>query len=78
MSSLAATLVSKYSAIASLAGATFLLGFAGLLIYRIWFHPLAHIPGPWICKVSGLYDFCICLGEKRHENFERLFKVYGR
>jgi hypothetical protein len=69
-------LVIHYTSLSALVGGGFLCWLLALLAYRVWFHPLAKVPGPFICKISGLYDFFVCLGEKRHENFERLFRKY--
>jgi cytochrome P450 len=30
------------------------------ILYRIYFHPLSHIPGPWFAKVSPLFLWIIC------------------
>lgn len=36
------------------AGAAILLYNVLLGVYRIWFHPLAHIPGPFLARLTWL------------------------
>ena len=48
-----------------LALAFFLL--AGSIIYRLFFHPLSHIPGPFLGRVSSWYLYILCyLGIEGH------------
>ncbi|OLN84340.1 Isotrichodermin C-15 hydroxylase 12 [Colletotrichum chlorophyti] len=47
---------------ASLLGYSLLLPVVGVayiavvIIYRLWFHPLARFPGPWLGKITNLYS----------------------
>lgn len=29
----------------------------GKIIYRLWFHPLRHVPGPFLARITSLYEF---------------------
>ncbi|GAB1217088.1 hypothetical protein ATERTT37_006311 [Aspergillus terreus] len=59
-----------------------LLGLAYLVlrsIYRLYFHPLRHIPGPRLAAISSLYEFyydVVCQGRYLWE-IERLHAIYG-
>lgn len=49
-------------------------------IFRLWFHPLAKIPGPKVAALSRFYDFyhdCI-LGGKYAFKIQELHKLYGK
>ncbi|OAL35267.1 hypothetical protein AYO20_05521 [Fonsecaea nubica] len=50
---------------------------AGLVIYRVYFHPLAKYPGPFWAKVTSLYDFFAALSERRAHNILALHDKYG-
>lgn len=50
----------------------------GLVIYRLFFHPLAKYPGPFWAKVTGLYPAYHALTGKRHINCYKLHKKYGK
>ena len=50
-----------------------------LVAYRLYFSPLAQVPGPKIAAVSGLYEFyydCVLAGKYAFE-IERMHNVYG-
>ncbi|KAJ5383808.1 Cytochrome P450 E-class group I [Penicillium concentricum] len=59
------------------------LGFAlaGLIvtkiIYAFFFHPLRHIPGPALAKVTDIWHLYHCWGGKRHHVLVALHKKYG-
>lgn len=37
-----------------------LFSFVVLILYRLYFHPLSHVPGPWLGRVSSLFIYTIC------------------
>ncbi|KAI0551803.1 cytochrome P450 [Xylaria curta] len=56
----------------------FTLYIATLVIYRTWFHPLSHIPGPWLGKVSFWLEFYYdCLQEGYVKAYPGLHAKYG-
>ncbi|KAI9766654.1 MAG: hypothetical protein M1839_004794 [Geoglossum umbratile] len=54
---------------------------AGVVVYRYYFHPLAHIPGPKIAAVTYLYSFyfnaLIGNGGQLYRQVEELHRKYG-
>lgn len=55
---------------------------AGLLtaaVYRVYLHPLSHVPGPKLAAATGLYEFYYdgCLGGKYYWEILRLHRQYG-
>lgn len=60
---------------------TLVLALLGLIISKIiWsflFHPLRHIPGPALAKVTDLWHLYHCWGGKRHHKLVELHKKYG-
>lgn len=59
---------------------TVLGGLLSVAIYRLFFHPLATVPGPKLAALSRLYDFyydCI-LGGKFSFKIEELHDIYGK
>ena len=53
---------------------------ASVIIYRLYFHPLAHFPGPRLAAASTLYRAyyqCWKDGKLLHKTTQ-LHKVYGR
>jgi len=49
----------------------------GVIVYRLYFHPLAKYPGPFWAKITDLYDFYQALSERRAHNFLALHQRYG-
>lgn len=47
------------------------------MVYRVFFHPLAKYPGPWLAKVSDLYNVYHCFIGDRHLEFYRIHQRYG-
>jgi len=78
---LAALLVDVLKAAASLA--VFLIaGLVTVVVYRIWLHPLARVPGPWPAKVSNAWFAWQVrkgrgriLGKTLHERYGRVVRV---
>jgi hypothetical protein len=50
---------------------------SAIIIYRIWFHPLAKYPGPFLAKFTDWYSVYHCFREDRHIDFYRLHCQYG-
>lgn len=46
-------------------------------VYNIFFHPLAHVPGPWLAKFSCLSFEKRFLTGQEHLEDAKLFKKYG-
>jgi benzoate 4-monooxygenase len=54
-----ATMVNNTIQVPSLLAVLALLGFVytiGLLVYRLFFSPLAKIPGPWLTRISSIQE----------------------
>ena len=57
----------------------FLLYLLSLATYRLFFSPIAHIPGPKLGALSSLYEFyydCVLFGQFSFQ-IEKLHKQYG-
>ncbi|KAI0538389.1 cytochrome P450 [Xylaria digitata] len=56
----------------------FILYLSALAIHRTYFHPLSHIPGPWLAKVSYWAEFYHdCLAEGYVKVYPELHAKYG-
>lgn len=49
------------------------------VVYRIFFHPLAHVPGPLLAKASTLYSYWYTFrGGRFYLQVHKLHAQYGR
>ncbi|EGR47011.1 uncharacterized protein TRIREDRAFT_64900 [Trichoderma reesei QM6a] len=51
--------------------------FTSIIIYRIFFHPLRHFPGPFFAKVTKFYSPWMARDGKLHERYAEFFETYG-
>lgn len=51
-----------------------------LMAYRLWFHPLRHIPGPALSRITYLYEwyYDLYLGGQFTFKLKDLHETYGR
>ena len=49
-----------------------------MVVYRLFFHPLAEYPGPLLARVSGFHQLYHARKGDRHLEFWRLHEKYGR
>ncbi|KAH8918587.1 cytochrome P450 [Atractiella rhizophila] len=50
---------------------------ASIVLYRLFFHPLRHIPGPFVCKVTQLWALRSVLKGRHFIDVEALHKKYN-
>ncbi|KAI1170588.1 isotrichodermin C-15 hydroxylase [Nemania sp. FL0916] len=50
---------------------------AGLIVYRVFFHPLAKYPGPFLAKITDAYQLYHAWKGDRHLEFWRTHERYG-
>jgi hypothetical protein len=57
-------------------GASYVIG---LLVYRLYFHPLRHIPGPLLARSTAWYEFYqdVILGGHYVKEYPKLHAKYG-
>ncbi|EPE03911.1 isotrichodermin c-15 hydroxylase [Ophiostoma piceae UAMH 11346] len=48
-----------------------------IIVYRLFFHPLAKYPGPVLAKITGCYALYHAWKGDRHLEFYRLHQMYG-
>ncbi|PSN64804.1 cytochrome P450 [Corynespora cassiicola Philippines] len=46
-------------------------------IYNLFFHPLSHLPGPILCRLSNLTSFYCAFKGTRHTWLWQQFQIYG-
>lgn len=53
---------------------------AGTSFYRVYYHPLANIPGPFLAKVTHIYSFYYNFGcgGRFYLKIDELHKKYGK
>ncbi|KAK2836963.1 hypothetical protein FQN49_006545 [Arthroderma sp. PD_2] len=70
---------SSLTILAAAGGLGVLVWYTVVVVYRIVFHPLAHIPGPFLAKATNLYSFYFngILDGKFYLQVEKLHEIYG-
>jgi hypothetical protein len=79
MSSVPAPPTGALPSVPILLGSSFLLYALGLLVYRLYLHPLAKFPGPKIAAVTSFYEgwFEIVRNGQYSVEISRLHDLYG-
>lgn len=56
-----------------------LIWIIGHIIYRLYFHPLAKVPGPTLAAITWLYQtyYSFIGGSRFYLRIERLHRIYG-
>jgi hypothetical protein len=73
------TVVSRLASITPYLVGIALLYISFVAIHRLYFSPIAHVPGPKLAAVTSLYEFyhdCIHTGQFYFE-IQKLLKIYG-
>ncbi|KAI4861351.1 cytochrome P450 [Hypoxylon rubiginosum] len=73
-----ATIPVNLAFLASSIAASALIYVVGLVVYRLFFHPLAKYPGPFIAKITDAYQLYHAWKGDRHLEFWRLHERYGK
>ncbi|KAI0205898.1 isotrichodermin C-15 hydroxylase [Astrocystis sublimbata] len=55
-----------------------LIYIVGLVVYRVFFHPLAKYPGPLLAKITDAYQLYHAWRGDRHLEFWRMHERYGK
>lgn len=63
---------------ASVISSVFVSYVSGVVIYRLYFHPLAKIPGPFWAKISGFPAYYHTQKRNRHVWLWTLQEKYGK
>ncbi|PHH89001.1 hypothetical protein CDD83_6778 [Cordyceps sp. RAO-2017] len=50
----------------------------GIVVYRVFFHPLAKYPGPFLAKITDAYQTSHAYKGDRHLEFWRMHQKYGK
>lgn len=69
-----------WKTIALAATALFLVRFVATIVYRLFFHPLAEIPGPKLAAITWNYEryYDLWIGAKFWEQIGKLHEQYGK
>ncbi|KAL3474767.1 cytochrome P450 [Aspergillus californicus] len=51
---------------------------AAIILYRLWLHPLAHIPGPFLARATGLWRTWRYVTGNWHKDIVALHDHYGK
>ncbi|KAI1853895.1 hypothetical protein JX265_012580 [Neoarthrinium moseri] len=54
-----------------------LLTFVVNLVYNLFFHPLAKVPGPFLARATGIVSWYYALSGRRHLWIWQQFQIYG-
>ncbi len=59
---------------------SYVLYTVALAVYRLYLHPLGHVPGPWLAATSGWYEFYydVIIGSAYFSEILELHKQYGQ
>ena len=51
----------------------------GVIVYRLYFHPLAKVPGPKLAAITWLYQtyYSFVGGSRFYLEIEKLHQIYG-
>ena len=66
-----------YPAVLTTAAVTFVTSVLYLVVYRLYFHPLAKYPGPFWAKVTDLPSWYYTRRQDRHVWLLKLQEKYG-
>ncbi|RPA86434.1 cytochrome P450 [Ascobolus immersus RN42] len=69
--------ITAQHSIFTIAATAFITYFTVYVIYQVYFHPLAHIPGPFLCKISDLGFLFKYYSNREWEKDMELFEKYG-
>ena len=60
-------------------GLYFLASLVYTAVYNVFFHPLAHVPGPKLAGATYLYQTCFSLvgGSRYYVKIKKLHEIYG-
>jgi hypothetical protein len=71
------TLKMYYLAFVGYCFSAFLVWRAWIIVYRLWFHPLSHVPGPFLGRISNFYRIIWFIIRDEHLLQIQLHEKYG-
>jgi hypothetical protein len=66
------------SDVCEIVGVAVLFGVISCATYNAFLHPLARYPGPWLARISSLYNLIHAYRGDLHLDILRCHKKYGR